>query len=395
MSNKKRILNVIIVVFVAIFVLISGGCFNNDNKSPIDGNTEIHTGDSSTNDNDNKNDNQNQNSNTDDTEQNQGENNQNNDNDQNTKTTVNIIGFGDSISAGYAVYGSDMYDSYIAFDNGDTLINDMCYTNIIASKMAQTYQTVNVKSYAKSGDKTSDLVAKLQDETTYPYLKSDIENADVITLCIGANNVLTVALEKMEDYFSGKISSEELEVILQQGVDNFKSDYSNIIIPFLTQGSAKVYVMTVYDPFYYFDVNDITFTSSNQYLAMFAKPVFLNMFNGLKQIAMSYMDQINTYIKAQEIENIIVVDVDSKFKTLTKQEYSLYINADSTKIEINMDDIIDVDKFSTDFTIEIKDATSLQSNPYFDPHPTSLGQKYIANIFLKAMGLDEISLEND
>ena len=381
MNSKRKFFNVFLVLFVAFFVLMAGGCFNKDKSNQLsnDENPEIHAGDNNDNNNqsqDDKNDDQNQtNDNNDDN------------NDQNIKTTISIVGFGDSISAGYAVSGSDMYDAYISYDNDETDINSMCYTNLIANKLAESYETVNVKSYAKSGDTTADLMDKIEDKTTYPNLDSDVLNADIITLCIGANNVLGVALNYLPSYLSGEISKAEIEELFKQGVATFKNDYSNKIIPYLTSGEANVYVMTIYDPYLYFDVSEIQFTSSNHNVASFAQEFISTQFTELKNMAISYLNEINEYMLNQNIENVIVVDVNDSFDNLTKETHRTYINADSSKIQIDVDEIFDLNTFT------IKNTSALQNNPYFDPHPTSLGQRYIANLFLDSMGIAVITLE--
>lgn len=400
--KKRNVFNVIICFAISFFMLFAAaGCFENPDRDHVSNKNDTTQGDTTggnnnqTDDNnkgdDNNNDDQtsddNDNDNNNDDQNNNNDNN-NDDNEEEMQTTINIVGFGDSIAAGYAVEGSDMYASYTAFDNGDVDINDMCFTNIIAGQFSSSYDVVNAKSYAKSGDKTNDLIDKFNDEITYPNLLTDVENADIITLCIGANNVLTVALDNLSNYFAGSMPIDYIETLLQQGVESFKNDYSNTIIPNLTQYGAEVYVMTIYDPFYYFSVADIDFISSNVYMAQFAETYMENQFNKLKTLAIEYLDEINSYIKSQNYENVVVVDVNETLKTLSKTEYSQLINADSTKISINVDDIFDLSTFS----IRYENVSSLTNNSYFDPHPTSLGQKYIANLFLRAMGVDEVAL---
>ena len=68
-----------------------------------------------------------------------------------------------------------------------------------------------------------------------------------------------------------------------------------------------------------------------------------------------------------------MVDVNASFEALSKTRFRLYINADSSKISIDAD------------TFTIEDAFALQSDPHFDPHPTSHGQQYIADLFLQGI----------
>ncbi len=352
--KKRNVFNLIVCLVMAFLVMfVVTGCLENPDRDRIYDNSSINQSD------------------------NNGENGEDSKNEN--PTTINIIGLGDSIAAGYAVEGTDMYASYTAFDGGEVGINEMCYTNIIATQFSGSYDTVNVKSYAQSGDKTSDLVAKFDNVN----VANDIENANIITLCIGANNVLTVALDNMADYFAGFITIDDVETLLQDGLANFKTDY-DFIVPYLTQFGAQIYVMTVYDPYYYFNVNDISF-ESEIIMGVNVKQQLKTKFDSIKSLAINYLNQVNDYIKSSSNENVHIVDVNTIFKNLTKSQYSLCINADSTRIQIATSDIVSI--------FLSHNLTSLSASQYFDPHPTSLGQKYIANLFLTAMEMDIIEVD--
>lgn len=280
--------------------------------------------------------------------------------------TANIVGFGDSISAGYTPDTSNdetMLNNYNSYVDGTTSINANCYTKLIADKLTETYDQVNVLSKAKSGDKTGDLVTLLSTDTA----KEKLETATIITLCIGANNVLGPALDYMLDYIFGSKTLDQMKALFATGVSNFKSDYTNTIIPALTENGAKVYVMTIYNPYKYFSTDDIqnnlTGDDKNTVDNMFAS------FNTLLPAAMEYLGQINTYIKENTSENVISVDVESAFSAISKTDYSTYVNVDSSKIVINSS----------------YDVMQLSSNLYVDPHPTSLGQAEIAKVFENQM----------
>ena len=299
--------------------------------------------------------------------------------------TFNVVGLGDSISAGYAVTGSDMYNSYMAYVNGETKINQMCFTNLIASAYADTKENVSVTSYAKSGDKSSDLVAKFNDGNNYPNLGTDVNNADIITLCIGANNVLGTLLNggtssSLVSYIMGITTLEAIDTKLQAGLQQFKTDYTNSIMPRLTQSNAKVYVMTIYDPFKYFDISEIRYNSSDTMTNNIAN-LIITKFPDIKSLAINYLNEVNNYIRNNSnYENVVVVDVNATFEAIdSATTYSKYINADSSKIDLG--------------TVTYSSIGSIANNIYLDPHPTSLGQKFIANIYLQAMDLPTIDIE--
>lgn len=282
-----------------------------------------------------------------------------------TPTTVKVVGLGDSISAGYAPQNTDLYEYYYDYLTGKTKVNQMCFTNVVANKLVDSATKVEVKSYAESGDTTDDLVNKLNDTKTYPALLGEIKKANVITLCIGANNVLGPALNNLMDYIAGDITEEEIRAEMLSGYENFRDDYTNRIIPILTRGKAKVIVMTIYDPYKYFDMTEATApVAFEETLAQ------INVsFQSLKSIAIEFLDKINAYIKSQRYDNVTVVDVNANFESLSKESYAKYLNVDASKIVIS----------------NLIDLMGLQSNKYVDPHPTLEGQAYIATLYENAL----------
>ena len=279
------------------------------------------------------------------------------------KVYVNVVGLGDSISAGYAPNNTEMSSYYNDYISNRVLANKMSFTYLMGEAIANSSSRVTTRSYAQSGDKTSDLVEKLNDNAVL----NGIKNADIITLCIGANNVLGVAINNLKSYLSGEISIEEIETMLQAGVDNFKFDYTNTIMPILTRTDAKIYVMTVYDPYKYFDFSE----AQTSGIMSAVVSVIGETFSQFKEVVMGYMKQINDYIKSEKFDNVYVVDVNSAFESLNKQDYAKYLNVNSQNIQIN----------------SMNDLNNIASSLYVDPHPTIAGQRYISQLFLNKINL--------
>lgn len=272
-------------------------------------------------------------------------------------TNVKVLGLGDSISAGYAPSESDMYSFYNEYETGKVQINKKCFTYVVGENISNDYIKATSTSHAQSGDKTEDLISKLNNEKVL----NDLKNADLVTLCIGANNILSVGLNNLTAYLNGSITDEEISSLLNTGVENFKNDYTNTIIPILTRGKAKIFVMTIYDPYKYFDFNDAEVDGSFVSIVN----TMGERFNNYKALLISYLNQINDYIRSEKFQNVYVVDVNSAFESLNKTDYAKYINVNSQKIWIRT----------------IVDLMSLSSNIYVDPHPTIEGQKYIAELY--------------
>lgn len=290
---------------------------------------------------------------------------------ENTKSNINIVAFGDSISAGYGPQNSEMYSYYNNYVIGRTKINEKCFSYVLANSLRKEEVTIDAISYAQSGDTTTDFINKLNDRKTYPDLLTDTSRADIITLCIGANNVLAPTLDNLSDLMIGAMATDDLETLLIAGYNKFKDDYTNSIIPVLTRSNAQIYVMTIYDPFKYASLLDINMTGELQ----IDLTAFQEKFIEVKNLAIKYLNKINDYIKSQLFDNVFVVDINSYFDKISKADYGLYLNVDTSKITLEINNFLDL------MTLE----TTLASNIYFDPHPTIYGQEYIASLFFDAI----------
>lgn len=110
----------------------------------------------------------------------------------------NYISLGDSIAAGHAIdknwelnYGTR--SQYGENGNTQTVIVADCYTDLIREQLLAKYppEDTNTISFAHSGDQVHHLIAKLDDENVKNWLRK----ADLVTICIGANNILAPAME--------------------------------------------------------------------------------------------------------------------------------------------------------------------------------------------------------
>lgn len=308
---------------------------------------------------------------------------------------LNVLAFGDSISAGYAPNVSPYSDTDETED--PTLIEkrnmlqnyfEFCNSNYgtTASKSAYTYNfakqvdiTANIRSYANSGDTSTDLANMLtvdgyqktlaengsQVTIQNQSIASAIKSADIVTLCIGANDVLQTAVARINQTIEdGGIAylltgftpemNEEFSDLIDQNVEAFKSNYTTKILPKLS--GKKVFVMTIYNPYKYLSIAD--------------------RFVGLTEIlnkAIEGLDQINNAIRASANKNVIVVDVAKSLDQIAEKYYKDYVNADLSKI-----DIMSLGAFG-----------SGQIPYYMDPHPTPLGQQTIAKMYFEAYQSDQ------
>ncbi len=276
-----------------------------------------------------------------------------------------IRAYGDSIAYGYGL--SDKTKAY-------------------PSIFASNYSKFNGQfiSKAVSGDKTSDLLSDLsvyQNGTASDM--ASFEDTDIIVLCIGANNVLGPALNKISGFLTGSVTEEAYQTLLDQGVAQFKADYPQILQAF---SGKQIYIMTVFNPYKYLTLNDITLDSSVSLYQGIIKSFLSSYETKLQKMLQMSIDSlkiINNEILKSQSSSVEVIDIYSKFETFTKSQYLQYINADISKVVID----------STMVQSILKKDFSALSNEIMnncDPHPTIKGHEIIA----QQHSLNEVSLFN-
>lgn len=172
---------------------------------------------------------------------------------------INYVSLGDSIAAGHTINGDWASDygegsQYGVNGNKETKIVANSYTALVRDELFSIYgeSHVSVKSFARSGDKVEDLIEKLSHATVI----NAIEDADLVTICIGANSLLGPALSKIEDYIDTG-SFETIEAAVNENLTILETDSNpssfkrlfdrlNEINP-----NAKYVFTTIYNPFKY------------------------------------------------------------------------------------------------------------------------------------------------
>lgn len=171
------------------------------------------------------------------------------------------VSLGDSIAAGHTInddwesdYGAD--SQYGKNDNVSTALVPGCYTDLIRSDLITTYGEKNVfiRSFARSGDRVDDLMEKL----THDTVQRAIKKADLVTVCIGANDVLEPAMSALGEYINMGDSrleflATEVEANLAVLADDSNANSYTALFNRLTElnPKAKVVFMTIYNPYKY------------------------------------------------------------------------------------------------------------------------------------------------
>ena len=157
---------------------------------------------------------------------------------------------------------SKMLNKYVAIgdeisiDSNDDY--DVEYVSLIKDFLYGLNDNLDYINLSKEGITSSELLSIIDDN------KDKIKDADLITISIGANNILNAILgnlnidetilqdsdeEKFDSIISEYLNSEEIKTEILNEVDKFSKDFPNIIKKIKKLApEADIYVNTVYNP---------------------------------------------------------------------------------------------------------------------------------------------------
>lgn len=175
-------------------------------------------------------------------------------------TRYRYVSLGDSIAAGHTInedWESDygIGSQYGENDNKSTVIVPNSYTDLIRTHLESTHGKGGVKatSFAHSGD----TVAALMDKLTHQTVRRAIAKANLVTICIGANDILgAVSGDRIAEYVNtGSLTAIENEVevnLTNLNTDSHPTSYRSLFDK-LTEinPNAKFVFTTVYNPYKY------------------------------------------------------------------------------------------------------------------------------------------------
>ncbi len=282
---------------------------------------------------------------------------------------LNYVSLGDSIAEGYGLGG------YASKGETDFVADSYAYK--FKNKLSGKYSNINAISYAKSGDTTADLITKLNDAT----IATSLANADIITICIGANDILGPATSNLIDFV---LYNEDISAPLNDGLNTFSTNF-----------------VTVLNKLYEINPN--------------AKKIFTNVYNPYKElltadhdlvISMGFMSQTITAAKFGQIgtlaENYIAGNASEGIVGLNQRMQGIIngvdaVNGGSLSVHNENCYLVDskaaFDSYAGDDRLvntDILDYTTLTVSlataqdelmAHVDPHPTTTGHNYIYNAF--------------
>lgn len=356
--------------------------------------------------------------------------------------TFNYVSLGDSIAVGYALPAWENNDKKEYGDEGltSTPIYDQSYTQLIRDNLISIYGSSNVTavSYAHSGDKVADLITKLD----ITDIKNDIEKADLVTICIGANNILGPASQNLEGYLSGTVTIDQLSEAMAEGLnalaDDGDGELNTLLNKLKTINPNALYVFTnVYNPYKYFDVKAKDFIEPifiaegyGTMLSMIDQSKFSDFETKIDNIR-NYTEYylagnlfldivgLNEILNNKIVEfnnagynNFCLVDAKAVFDTFSEKtattddvDYSNLVNVELTQNSVITDfsnystnfptgyvstwvaEIYAGTKTKNEFIADISQKIALTILNESDPHPGYQGHQVLQHVFSNEIGL--------
>ncbi|MBE7074624.1 MAG: hypothetical protein E7376_01410 [Clostridiales bacterium] len=315
---------------------------------------------------------------------------------ENSVDVINYVSLGDSIAEGYGLN---------AFTGaGQNVFVDGCYTNSFKNYISEkTGVTANALSYAKSGDESSHLLSLLNDSN----VQASLAGADIITICIGGNDLLGIAKNGVVDilvdnFINSLIGGTQkdlstLETSLAAAVSSFSTNLDAISTKLKQYApNAKIIFTNIYNPYKTFSScnSDIALTVTSTGLPPYTlSKSIINQFGNLTEDYLAGNSQkgvagINQVIaqKVASTENFYMVDSKTEFDNysgdyteITCATLAQY-QALSLDIELEVDLSILSDPVKLEETkAKLKSDVVVALGPYIDPHPTAAGHEILYN----------------
>lgn len=255
--------------------------------------------------------------------------------------SLKYVALGDSIAQGYGLtnFSSERYSSLLG-----SYIDDLEYYD------CKTY------NYAVSGDDSQKLISVLKSGTAV-----ELENADIVTISIGANNILGVSVEKLSQYYIFSMIRDETlrKAKLQQIYDELQTSTENGIQTF---------------------INDIpTIISLIKKSAPNARIIFQTVYNPFKSMDLTFDDFGDTpFTLSEETDRLVVRINDAIYAAAKSNGYEV---CDIYSVFAKETGVVNCELY------EINYNDIMSSMMAVDPHPTSKGHTLIADTIFAQLAL--------
>lgn len=147
------------------------------------------------------------------------------------KSDLDIVAIGDSLTQGV----------------GDET-NNGGYVGILEDTLNSGDQKISIENFGKRGNRTDQLLKRMEE----PEISSSLENADVILVTIGANDIMKVVKNNFAD-----LQYEPFEQEQKNYEERLRTIFENMLEK---NPDAEIYLVGFYNPFesYFEDVEELT-----------------------------------------------------------------------------------------------------------------------------------------
>lgn len=278
------------------------------------------------------------------------------------ESSIAYVSLGDSIAQGYRLEGQ-------ADDNG---FIEGSFAYKFRAMLQSNYDIVTANNYANDGDASADLLnllKSLKEDTLSEDLqnkKTNIQNADIISIYIGANDILGPATSKIISFMTQP--SFDITPYVNPGLETFNTNFPKILTEIKTLNpTAKLVFFNTYNPYAEFinATEDVTVSPIN------ISHSKLNELGSLTNLYLSSEESI--YNDAPGINKTIS-------NTLSGQQncYLLDVKScfDNYYTSQNKYDIVNVNVLGN------VNLTAMNVISAMDPHPSAKGHEQIATLLI-------------
>lgn len=279
---------------------------------------------------------------------------------------INYVSFGDSIATGY---GLDGYSADADFIDGS-------YETLFKTYIANVVTHVNATSYAVDGHTASNLLSILQSNQS---ARASIQNADVVTVSIGGNDLLGPAKTHIVSCFV-EGNYDALKSSMATALTNFETVFADILAEFSAiNPNAKIVFTNVFNPYKsLLDApasQEIKLTATMSNIPIITTTLTGATMNEFGQMTEDYIAG-NSSLGIKGMNQIMA----EKIATAT----NCYLADSKTAFDSYAGEYIDVANanLTKQPSITVEAASSAQISAkifeYLDPHPTALGHQILA-----------------
>ena len=296
-------------------------------------------------------------------------------------TTINYVSLGDSIAEGYALteYNQKSVDGFVPES----------YAQMFKSMLEEHYEEVNAVNYATAGDTSGDLLnlltpllsTELADDSQ--TMKTNIQNADIISVCIGANDILGPAIDNFAGYVMGSV---DITQSLDAGLTVLSNNFKYVVTTLQTLNpTCKLVFLNVYNPYKEFMTTTKSVSISTGFFPITLDSAILNEIGSITEV---YLDSgsTNVTVGGQQTTKTISAGVNQVIESTIENEENCYLldvkdcfdTYFQTKVDESAEnkyDIVNSYLLSVDSAVNLDELTVA-----IDPHPNTEGHELIFNL---------------